>query len=252
MRLAVRSGSTLLALVLTAATAASPAAAQAPDSALTVPDTVALPPVSVDPVTGEVATDPAPTYRSLDARVARAVYRADAPPFVGVMRAVNETSLPLFALAAPVAAGAALAGGDGVRPALRLLASEAGALGVVYALKGALRRPRPYRTMTELAARDRRHAGAGDPADPYSFPSGHAALSFSVATSLTMSDRRWAAPAMAWATAVSVSRVWHGVHYPSDVLAGAAVGAGSAVVVGLLLPSGEGAEATAFRVVVPF
>jgi membrane-associated phospholipid phosphatase len=42
------------------------------------------------------------------------------------------------------------------------------------------------------------------------------------------------APSAVWATAVSVSRLHLGVHYPSDVLAGAVLGAGIATAVHLL------------------
>ena len=251
MRHAVGSAFPLRLLVSAVLLAVAPVRAQTPDSSAARPDTVALPPVSVDPLTGETATDPAPTYNSLDARIERAIYRFEAPPFAFVMRAVNEASFPAFAAAAPVAAGVALLGEGSYRPALRIGASEVAALGVVYALKGTLRRPRPYRTMTEIVPRDRHHVG-DDVFDPNSFPSGHAAMSFAVATSLTLSDGRWAFPALAWATATSVSRVWHGVHYPSDVLVGAAIGAGAAFGAQALLPSGGGGEATAFRVVVPF
>ncbi len=243
-----------IALLLTVATAQ----AQTPDSTAAPPDTVALPPVSVDPLTGEVATDPAPSYRSPDARIVRAVYRFDQPPFSALMRAANESSYPVFIGVAPVAGAVALARGSDYRPAARLLATEAGTTAIVFALKGLLRRPRPYRTMTEIVPRDRHYTGE-DPFDPNSFPSGHAALSFAIATSLTLSDGRLAAPAYAWATAVSVARVWHGVHYPSDVIVGAALGAGTAVVVHLLpfpapgggVPDGELPRALPVRIVVP-
>lgn len=241
----------LAVLVSALIVAVAPVRAQVPDSAAAPPDTVALPPVSVDPITGETATDQPPTYNSLDARIVRALYRIEAAPFAAVMRVANETSYGVFAVAAPAAAAVAWLNDGSYRPAVRLVASEAGAVGAVYALKTVLRRPRPYRTMTEVRPRDRRYTGDA-PFDPHSFPSGHAATSFAVATSLTLSDGRWAAPSLAWATAVSVSRVWHGVHYPSDVLVGAAVGAGSAAVLHALLPSGSGGEGTAFRVVVPF
>ena len=52
------------------------------------------------------------------------------------------------------------------------------------------------------------------------------------ATSLSVKYPKWyvIAPSALWACSVGVSRMNEGVHYPSDVLAGAAIGAGCAVV----------------------
>jgi membrane-associated phospholipid phosphatase len=63
-----------------------------------------------------------------------------------------------------------------------------------------------------------------------SFPSGHTSLAFSAAASLSIQCKRWyiTVPAYLWAGSVGYSRMYLGVHYPSDVLAGAAVGIGSA------------------------
>lgn len=63
-----------------------------------------------------------------------------------------------------------------------------------------------------------------------SFPSGHTSEAFAVATSLSIVYPKWyvIAPSFAFATLVGYSRLYLGVHYPSDVLAGAIVGSGSA------------------------
>lgn len=90
-------------------------------------------------------------------------------------------------------------------------------------LKYAINRERPfdkYPTSIDKAS------DAGSP----SFPSGHTSAAFSTATSLSMAYPKWyvIVPAYAWASSVGYSRMHLGVHYPSDVLAGAVIGAGTA------------------------
>lgn len=234
--------------VLACLLAATSAHAQTPAGTLDSlagarPDTLAGP--------GEpgAVTVPAPASGSLDARLVRLVARIEARPFASTMRVVNEAAYPAFAVAAPAAGLVALARGSSARPAARLAASEAGTTAVVFVLKAVFRRPRPYRTLTGITARDRRY-NVESPSDPNSLPSGHTALAFTIATSATLSDARLAVPAFLWATAVGTSRVWHGVHYPSDVLVGAAVGAGIAVAVHAVLP--PEADASRRGIVVPF
>lgn len=64
----------------------------------------------------------------------------------------------------------------------------------------------------------------------YSFPSGHTSNAFCNATHLALNYRKWyvIAPAYTWACAIGYSRMHLGMHYPSDVLAGAVLGSGSA------------------------
>jgi len=85
-------------------------------------------------------------------------------------------------------------------------------------LKSKTSRPRPF--AVENAVR----AGA-DPLDPFSFPSGHTlhAVAFSVAAIAFYPMLSWLL--VPFTVLVAVSRVVLGLHYPSDVLAGAAIGA---------------------------
>ncbi len=57
-----------------------------------------------------------------------------------------------------------------------------------------------------------------------SFPSGHTLACFEAATVLLIRDKRLGIPAMVIAVLVGLSRLYLYVHYPTDVLAGAALG----------------------------
>ena len=57
-----------------------------------------------------------------------------------------------------------------------------------------------------------------------SFPSGHSTVAFACATVLALSVPRLRWPLVALAALIAFSRVYVGVHYPFDVLAGAALG----------------------------
>ena len=99
------------------------------------------------------------------------------------------------------------------------------ALGITMAMKYTFDRQRPYQKYPDLI-----HPVSTEP-DP-SFPSGHTAAAFSLATSLSITYPKWyvIAPSAVWACGVGLSRINQGVHYPSDVLTGAAIGAGCAFV----------------------
>lgn len=89
-------------------------------------------------------------------------------------------------------------------------------------LKYAVNRHRPFDTYPFI---DKETSG-GSP----SFPSGHTSSAFAIATSISITCPKWyiITPAFLWAGAVGYSRMDLGVHYPSDVLAGALIGTGSA------------------------
>ena len=64
----------------------------------------------------------------------------------------------------------------------------------------------------------------GPPSATHSFPSGHAATSFACATVLSHYAPRFRVPFYVLATLIAFSRIYNGMHYPTDVLAGAALG----------------------------
>jgi undecaprenyl-diphosphatase len=73
------------------------------------------------------------------------------------------------------------------------------------------------------------HLFAAHAADP-GFPSDHATAAFAIAVAIVLRKRGWGIFALVAATVLGIGRVALGVHFPSDVLAGAAVGAASALV----------------------
>ncbi|MGW2645765.1 phosphatase PAP2 family protein [Streptomyces sp. NPDC001393] len=58
----------------------------------------------------------------------------------------------------------------------------------------------------------------------WAFPSNHTAIAWAAAVALFFVSRRLGAVASVCALAMAASRVWVGVHYPHDVVAGAALG----------------------------
>ena len=111
-----------------------------------------------------------------------------------------------------------------LKDAIYVGTSVAGTFVVTYGLKYLVDRERPYDRYP-----DRVHAYSHESSP--SFPSGHTATAFALATSLSVKYPKWyvIAPSALWACSVGVSRMNEGVHYPSDVLAGAAIGVGCSV-----------------------
>ena len=121
------------------------------------------------------------------------------PLFVlaGLARDIRDRMVPLTALAI----GASLLLGD-------LLSGT---------IKQAVDRPRPPRADPAF------DAAVSVPTSP-SFPSGHATTTFACAVAIAILIPRWRWPALGLAATVGVARVYLGVHYSLDVLAGAALG----------------------------
>lgn len=94
----------------------------------------------------------------------------------------------------------------------------------VQILKRALERERPYNRFDSINA-------FNIILKDYSFPSGHTTASFSIAITLALNFPHMAILAILIAIIVGISRMYLGVHYPTDVLAGTALGVISAFIV---------------------
>lgn len=85
---------------------------------------------------------------------------------------------------------------------------------------------------------DAAHAAIELPTSP-SFPSGHASGAFASAVALALLVPRARVPALVLAALIAFSRVYLGVHYPLDILAGALLGAAVGALVAWLVASGR-------------
>lgn len=89
-------------------------------------------------------------------------------------------------------------------------------------LKNVIRRNRPQASIQGLQA-------LITPSDKFSFPSGHTGAAFVFATLIIQFYPLWTLTILIWAILIGASRVLLGVHYPGDILAGATLGIGSAL-----------------------
>jgi undecaprenyl-diphosphatase len=128
---------------------------------------------------------------------------------------------------------AALGGKTGRWAALAGLAALV--LGFVSSevLKSLVMQPRPFVSLPDVRL-------LISPPSSYSFPSVNATYAFATASGASLTARRllgrlpiWVWGFLALAIAVSYSRVYVGVHYPSDVLSGAIIG----ILIGWLVAS---------------
>lgn len=92
-------------------------------------------------------------------------------------------------------------------------------------LKNVVARTRPYEAVEGL------HRIIEAQSD-FSFPSGHTGCSFAVAVVIfIMCPRKFGVPALVLAVAIGLSRLYVGVHFPTDVIGGAIIGTAAALFV---------------------
>lgn len=99
------------------------------------------------------------------------------------------------------------------------------ALGLIFdllvvniAVKPLVARVRPYEVIKEITILTHQ------PGD-HSFPSGHSAGSFACAWAFFRAyKKKWGVPALVLASLIAISRLYVGVHYPTDVIGGIVIG----------------------------
>ena len=109
-------------------------------------------------------------------------------------------------------------GRPGLDLALRMVAAGVIGLVVYKLLKSGTTRPRPYQVLRGIRA-------GIDPLDAFSFPSGHTLHAVAFTLVAVSHFPALAIVLVPFTLLVALSRVVLGLHYPSDVLAGAALGA---------------------------
>jgi len=114
-------------------------------------------------------------------------------------------------------------------PVLRMAIVGFTGLALYKFLKSRLVRERPYISLAGIVP-------GTQALDRYSFPSGHTLHAVSFTVLITVSYPQWGALCIPFATLVAMSRVVLGLHYPSDVAAGALLGAGLAILSMVLMP----------------
>ena len=107
--------------------------------------------------------------------------------------------------------------GEGVKPVLHMLAAGLTGTLLYKWLKHKTHRPRPYQVHQDVFV-------TGKPLDRFSFPSGHTLHAVAFGLVALFYFPLLAIILMPYIVMVGMSRVILGLHYPSDVLAGAAIG----------------------------
>ncbi len=166
---------------------------------------------------------------ALDRAVFAAIVETPTPSLDGPLQSLSRAANKSKVWAGTALVMAVVGGRRGRRAAVSGLASVGVASAAVnLALKYAAERPRPER------GRPNEDRYVPMPAST-SFPSGHSASAFAFAVGAGNQLPLLALPLNVAATLVAYSRVHTAVHYPSDVMAGAALGGAAGALMSRLL-----------------
>ncbi len=105
---------------------------------------------------------------------------------------------------------------------MTLLSASIARIGIASLIRYFYHRPRPFLTLESNKLISESAWFYSD--YEWSFPSGHSAFFFALATMIYCYNRKWGVGFFIAALLMNVSRIIAGVHYPSDILGGMCVG----------------------------
>lgn len=158
-----------------------------------------------------------------DLRILRwCVKSRDYRKFINGVRAISRTGDGYMQVIVPIIISLIAHSTDFLMLALLAFSIERP---IYFVLKHTLKRRRPPEIVPDFSC-------LVQPSDKFSFPSGHTMAAFLLAGLVVVELGVIALPLYLWACAVGASRVILGVHFPSDILAGAALG--SVILIGVV------------------
>ena len=164
--------------------------------------------------------------QNLDIKLLRSINSPQTLGSDNFFRAVSDLDFPVVVITPAVIMeiGITSSNKKTINKSIEIAASAVLSFGITEAVKYSVNRTRPFITYPDI--RNKTKKAVKDP----SFPSGHTSAIFNTATELAINYPKWyiIIPGYLAAGVVAYSRMYLGVHYPSDVLAGAIIGAGTA------------------------
>ena len=167
---------------------------------------------------------------NLDCRIFRSINNSRSPLKTKVLNTFDNSMLPVAVMLPPslFIYGRVRQKTYDENTAYLAFTSELTNFAVTFGLKTFIKRRRPLQALENVQGKQM------PVLDIYSFPSGHASTTFSLATMFALRYPKYPqvyAPMYLWALIVGYGRPYFGMHYPSDVLAGALIGSGSSILI---------------------
>jgi undecaprenyl-diphosphatase len=164
--------------------------------------------------------------QNLDIRILRSINSPSILKSDNFFRAAANLDFPIVVITPAILISTGLITGNKntINSSIEIAASAVICFAVTEGIKYSVNRTRPFKTYPDI--RNKTKKAVTDPG----FPSGHTSAIFNTATELAINYPKWyiIIPGYLVAGTIAYSRMYLGVHYPTDVLAGAIIGAGTA------------------------